>query len=153
MKTILIIVSSIFLVGCASTQKAEKTQSPSLSGITNKIGEAQNNVKTVIKVVKDQAILDRLNAALRALDEANILAVEKQKTIDSITAALNVRTERLSYLEPKYNDAVLLLWKWRGLTIGGAVGGFAIGVITGAILMIIFRLWLKANVPILGNFL
>ena len=135
----------LLLVGCASDVKRSQVSSPSLSGISKHVSTAEGKIKTVIQYVPVQQATT-LESSLLDLQAAQKELSERQVQVDVLTASLNTATDRLNYIEPKYSEAVGLLWKWRMIS----VGALFVGILAGGVLMAIFRVWLKAQIPILG---
>jgi len=157
---LLIFIPFLFLVSCATEKNDVNITPVNVNSISKPVSQSQDIVKRINdnakvifqngtpakseiseSIVKDSGISIELHK--QALDKI----VELQKESDNQADELKRKIERLNYLENKYSEAVGLLWKWRFICIGT----FAVGVIAGGILMAIFRLWLKANIPIRGS--
>lgn len=144
------------LSGCASMNRPNLTPTD-LATIAKAVDAAGVRVDTAGKIVADvyatgaqpkdkrlQALAEDLKLLRADLERAKKEIAAKQGEIDKLTGEMNKVVERLNYLEPKYAEAVGILWKWRLIAIGSWVAIAA---------FFIFRGWLKANVPFLGGIL
>lgn len=115
MKTILILILSLCLVGCGDEVKKAMMQTTDLSQIGGKVGAARVAIKE-----------KKLDVADARLFEAEKLVAQKQNEVDQATTRANAMVDRLNYIEPKYSESVGLLWKWRLIAFGtiAAVVGF-----------------------------
>ena len=144
--------AATFLTGCVHPVPAAYT-APSVTPVASAVAgtrcEIANTRTAIAKAEKlsKSAALDlsaedrqQLQAAFAQADEyaqraeeSAILAqtnlVSFNAAVTNQTATLNTTTARLDYLQPKYEKAVGLVWKWRLIAlavIGGIVGFLAV---------------------------
>lgn len=116
MKTpIFILLSVIALSGCATTTRTTITPTD------------LDPIKKSLTVAIDDWKMKRYDAVGPQLKGTLTLIDQKQQEVDRLARDVERITERLNYIEPKYSEAVGLLWKWRLITIGLAawtIGSF-----------------------------
>lgn len=164
MKYLALAFLAITMVGCADKGDGVYISKISMEGAERGVNDSESsllranqNLKIVYKngsspfdpLVK--AIMEDTGLSLSSLEntkkELNLVKIAQSKRDEDYAKVVT----RLNYIEPKYSDAVGLLWKWRLLAFINPIVALIIGIPIGAVLMAIFRLWLKANLPIIGN--
>lgn len=102
----IILISLLFLVGCDSSHRAIVTASD-LTPISASVGLARTQIKG-----------KEYEKAISSLDEAQKIIQQKQSEVIQASKAANDMANRLNYIEPKYAEAVGIIWKWRLIAIG-----------------------------------
>lgn len=97
----LILLIVLCFIGCNENQRS-MISSPDLGGIAGKVTEARKEIKA-----------KQYDKADAKLVEAEKIILDKQTEVNKATDQANKMAERLNYLEPKYNAAVGIVWKWR----------------------------------------
>jgi hypothetical protein len=122
-------------------------QAPSLGGVAQRVERATGAVVQARRSAERVRPADAASAAeLEAVKghlsnvESNLVAAvqevwAKQAKVDELGEQLNRVTERLEYIEPKYDAAKGLLWKWRMIALGGLAAGFFVGTFFGKALL------------------
>lgn len=140
------VVTALVVSGCGHTRHAER-QVPSLGGVvqrvqraTGAVVEARRSAERVRPADAASAVeLEAVKSHLANVESNLVAAVQevwdKQAKVDELGAQLNRVTERIEYLEPKYDAAVGMLWKWRWISLGGLVAGLLVGTFFGKALL------------------
>ena len=145
----LTVTAATLLTGCAHAVPAAYTP-PSVAPVASAVAgtrcEIANTREAIAKAAKRAEALnipaaDRqaLQAAFSEADEyaqraeqSAVLAQTNLVTFNTAvtnqTATLNKTTDRLNYIEPKYEKAVGLIWKWRLIALGiiGAIAALLV---------------------------
>jgi len=125
MKYILFLLSPMLFIGCVSPGNRVMVETPSVA----KAGKSVRDAKEIAKGISEKGTAAKSPesaALIKRLGEAEAQLVESQAKIDSQAADYSKSLERLNYIEPKYAQAVGILWKWRLICFGiiAAVVGF-----------------------------
>jgi len=140
MKTLLrflLLVAFGFLIGCAHDNV--RVDPVSISGIGNQVGKAKAKAQDISKT--GSAPNDpKVGALIADLEAAEAEIAKVQKKLDDQAHEYEKIINRLNYLEPKYSEAVGLLWKWRMIAIAlGTIIVVYVGVKIGkAFFFIVF---------------
>ncbi len=145
-RAVALVVAALAVAGCGSTRHAVR-QAPSLGGVVQRVERATGAVAEARRSADRVRPADAASAAeLEAVKghlanvESNLVAAvqevwDKQAKVDALGEQLDRVTERLEYIEPKYDAAVGMLWKWRMIALGGLVAGFLVGTFFGKALL------------------
>lgn len=140
------VVTALVVSGCGATRHAVR-QAPSLGGVVQRVERATGSVVEARRSAERVRPADAASAAeLEAVKghlanvESNLVAAvqevwDKQAKVDELGVQLNRLTDRIEYLEPKYDAAVGMLWKWRLIALGGLVVGLLVGTFFGKALL------------------
>jgi len=106
MRFILLLALAVFITGCDSARRAMITPSD-LTPIGASVGRARDQIKG-----------KEYEKAISSLDEAQKIIQQKQSEVIERSKAASDMASRLAYIEPKYSEAVGIVWKWRLIAIG-----------------------------------
>lgn len=157
MRCLFPIIVALTLCSCAAGEKRAAVSPPSLGLIRTSIIAADGSVDRISVVAADVRktgavpndkriiqIMNDLKAVKADLERAKQETDSRQKEIEHLTGEMNRVVDRLNYLEPKYAEAIGILWKWRIIAIGSWV------LIA---CFFVFRSWIKIHFPFMARFL
>jgi hypothetical protein len=117
MKYILPLLASLVLVACVTPGERVMIETPSVA----KAGKSVREAKVIAKDIHARgtpAKSPESSTVVKRLEEAEVQLAEAQAKIDAQAEDYSKSLERLNYLEPKYSEAVGILWKWRLICAG-----------------------------------
>jgi hypothetical protein len=117
MKYLLPLLASVLFIGCAGHDERVMVETPSVAAA----GKSVRNAKAIAKNIANNGTLAKSTESaqlVKSLQEAEAQLAEAQNKIEIQAKDYEKALNRLNYIEPKYSEAVGILWKWRLITIG-----------------------------------